>query len=312
MLADQKSGRDSGERRLAAEETLEAALAGSQRMLRNPLLRRALDPRAGLSTERRLERDLRSAVREGGLVLHYQPRLALASGAIVAAEALLRWPHPRLGLISPATFIPLAERTDLITEIGGIVLCGACREAVPWLAAAPGAAPPIVSVNVSARQIEAGALLGQIAAALDCSGLPPEQLELELTESTALETNLETTLTLAAIRDLGVGIALDDFGTGYASLATLKRLPLTAVKLDRSFVRALPEDRDDAAIVQALVATGHALGLTVVAEGIETEMQRAFLAGIGCDEGQGFLFSHPQPASAFATRLMALAEEDEV
>ena len=289
---------------MVAEKTLEEA--GSQPQ-QSPLLRRALDPRVGVSTQRRIERDLKGAVFEGGLVLYYQPRLALASGSIVAAEALLRWPHPRLGLISPATFIPVAERTNLITEIGGIVLRGACREAVPWL----GTTPPIVSVNVAARQVTDGALLGQIAVALDASGLPAERLELELTESTMLEISLETTLTLAAVRDLGVGIALDDFGTGYASLATLKRLPLTAVKLDRSLIRALPEDREDAAIVQALVATGHALGLTVVAEGIETEVQRAFLAGIGCDEGQGFLFSHPQPASAFATRLMAMAEEAE-
>ena len=309
MLAAQKSAQASGDAGLVAEETLDEA--GSQPQHNNPLLRRALDPRAGVSTQRRLERDLKTAVFEGGLALYYQPRLALASGAIVAAEALLRWPHPRLGLISPATFIPLAERTNLITEIGAIVLRGACREAVPWLAAAPGTTPPVVSVNVAARQITGGALLGQIAAALDASGLTPERLELELTESTMLEASLETTLTLAAIRDVGVGIALDDFGTGYASLATLKRLPLTAVKLDRSLIRALPEDRDDAAIVQALVATGHALGLTVVAEGIETEVQRAFLAGIGCDEGQGFLFSHPQPASAFATRLMAMAGEAE-
>jgi len=309
MLAAQESGEDSGDWRLVAEETLDEA--GSQPQQNNPLVRRALDPRAGVSTQRRLERDLKTAVFAGGLVLHYQPRLALGSGAIVAAEALLRWPHPRLGLISPATFIPIAERTNLITEIGGIVLRGACLEAVPWLAAAAGAAPPAVSVNVSARQITGGAVLGQIAAALDASGLPAERLELELTESTMLETSLETTLTLAAVRDLGVGIALDDFGTGYASLATLKRLPLTAVKLDRSLIRALPEDREDAAIVQALVATGHALGLTVVAEGIETEVQRAFLAGIGCDEGQGFLFSHPQPASAFATRLMVFAEAGE-
>jgi EAL domain-containing protein (putative c-di-GMP-specific phosphodiesterase class I) len=274
----------------------------------SPLLRRALDPRVGLSTERRLERDLRRATIEDGLTLYYQPRLSLASGAIAAAEALLRWPHPRLGLISPATFIPLAQRSGLILEIGGIVLDGACREAALWPAPGPDAVVPLISVNVSARQITSGALLNQVARALDESGLPPERLELELTESTVIEADLETMLTLAAIRDLGVGVALDDFGTGYASLAALKHLPLTVVKLDRSLIRNLPDDREDAAIVQALVATGHALDLTVVAEGIETEAQRAFLAGMGCDEGQGFFFSHPQPPAAFATRLMLTAQ----
>ena len=283
---------------MAAEETMADAPPQSR------LLRRALDPRVGLSTERRLERDLRAAVIEGGLTLYYQPRLSLGSGSIAAAEALLRWPHPRLGLISPATFIPLAERSGLIVEIGGIALASACREAAQWPAPVPEPAAPVVSVNVSARQITGGALLDQLAQALDSSGLPPERLELELTESTVIEADLETMLTLAAIRDLGVGVALDDFGTGYASLAALKHLPLTVVKLDRSLIRSLPDDREDAAIVQALVATGHALDLRVVGEGIETEAQRAFLAGIGCDQGQGFFFSHPQPQAAFATRLM--------
>ncbi len=286
---------------MAAEETMSA-------LRQSPLPGRTLDLRVGLATERRLERDLRMAAGGGGLTLYYQPRLALASGAIAAAEALLRWPHPRLGLISPASFIPLAERTGLIVEIGGIALRGACREAARWRAPVPDGAAPIVSVNVSARQITGGTLLDQLALALEESGLPPERLELELTESTVIEADIETMLTLAAIRDLGVGVALDDFGTGYASLAALKHLPLTVVKLDRSLIRSLPEDREDAAIVQALVATGHALDLRVVAEGIETEAQRAFLAGIGCDEGQGFFFSHPQPPAAFATRLMLAAE----
>ncbi len=268
-----------------------------------PRLHSALDPRAVLATERRLGRDLKAAVAEGGFALYYQPRLCLSSGAIVGAEALLRWPHPRLGLISPATFLPLAERSGLITEIGGIALQAACQNAAAWPPPAFGP-EPAVSVNISAQQIEAGALLDQLARALETSGLTPERLQLEITERAAVGTDLETVLTLAAIRDLGVGIALDDFGAGHASLAQLKHLPLTDVKLDRSLIRSLPEDRDDAAIVQALVTTGHALDLTVVAEGIETEAQRAFLAGIGGDQGQGFFFGHPQPSAAFATRLM--------
>ncbi|MGH7122310.1 MAG: putative bifunctional diguanylate cyclase/phosphodiesterase [Acetobacteraceae bacterium] len=268
---------------------------------------RALDSRAGSSTRRRLERDLRTAVAGGGLVLYYQPRLQLASGAIVAAEALLRWPHPRQGLISPATFFPIAERTDLVNEIGRFVLGTACREAKAWPASA-GHPPPSVSVNVSPRQLTDGVLLDHVSAALEFSDLPPERLELELAENMLLEIDLETLLTLSAIRDLGVGLALDNFGTAHASLAMLKRLPLTAVKIDRSLIRGLPGDLEDAAIVRATIAIGDALGLTAVAEGIETESQRAFLSGIGCDEGQGFLFSHPQPPAALATRLLLMAE----
>ena len=273
----------------------------------NPLLQRALDPRVAVATRRKLERDLRSAVADGGLVVHYQPRFSLKTGAIVGAEALLRWPHPRHGLISPATFIPLAERINLIGEIGGLVLRTACTEAACWPIPRRGTAP-ILSVNISSRQLTDGVLLSQVARALEASGLAPERLELELAESTMLEPDLETELALAAVRDLGVGLALDDFGTSYASISALKRLPLTVVKADRSLMRNLPRDRDDAVIVQALVTIAHALDLTLVAEGIETEPQRAFLSGIGCDEGQGYLFGHPQPAAAFTTRLMLIAE----
>ncbi len=247
------------------------------------------DGRAEAAQRRRLQRDLEEATRENAFVLHYQPRLSLATGETAGAEALIRWPHGKRGLVPPAAFIPLAERTGLITAIGGWVIRTACAAAVHW--------PPdwTVSVNVSARQLDDNALLQQVATALAESGLPPDRLELELTESMLVDVSLDTLLTLSAIRDLGVGIALDDFGTGFASLAMLKRLPLTVMKLDRSLVRDLPGDREDAAIVRAVVQTGHALGLFVVAEGIETEQQRAFLSGIGCDEGQGYLFSHPVP-----------------
>ena len=148
-------------------------------------------------------------------------------------------------------------------------------------------------MNVSARQLQDGVLLAQVAQALHHSGLSPDRLELELTESLLVDAGEETFFTLSALRDLGVGLALDDFGTGFASLAMLKRLPLTVMKLDRSLVREVPHDREDTAIVRAVADTGRALGLTVVAEGIETEAQRDFLAGIGCDQGQGFLFSRP-------------------
>jgi EAL domain-containing protein (putative c-di-GMP-specific phosphodiesterase class I) len=239
--------------------------------------------------ERWLHRGLTAAVANGGFVLHYQPRISLADGRQVGAEALIRWPHRKRGYISPSTFIPVAERTGHIIRIGGWVLETACKEAARW-------DEGCVSVNVSARQLADHALVGHVAHALECSGLEPELLELELTESMLLEVSRETLLTLSAIRDLGVGLALDDFGTGFASLAMLRRLPLTAMKLDRSLVRELPGSFEDAAIVRAIVQTGHALGLTVVGEGIETESQRSFLASTGCEEGQGALFSPAVPA----------------
>ena len=258
--------------------------------------------RTEAAQRRRLEQDLRQAVEKSELVLHYQPRLSLATGAINSAEALLRWPHRRRGMVPPNVFIPVAEQSELIVEIGGYVLETACRDALDW-PVSPDGVQASVSVNVSARQFEHAALLGQVAHALEVTGLPPERLELELTESMLVDGSVETLLLLSAIRDLGVGLALDDFGTGYASLSMLKRLPLTVMKLDRSLVRDLPRDREDAAICRAVVETGHALDLVMVAEGIETEAQRAFLAGIGCDEGQGWLFAPALPLDQIRKRL---------
>lgn len=254
------------------------------------------DPRTEVAEQRRLERDLRDAVKREAFHLQYQPRLALSSGTVTGAEALIRWPHRRRGMVPPMSFIPLAERSGLILAIGGWVLRAACQEAAGWGARDASLSTPSVSVNVSARQIADGVLLHQVAAALEVSGLAPEQLELELTESMLIHIDLDALLGLSALRDIGVGLALDDFGTGYASLAMLRRLPLTVLKLDRSLVHGLPREREDAAIVRAVVETGHALGLRVVAEGIEAAEQRDFLTQIGCDEGQGYLFSRPLPA----------------
>ncbi len=245
---------------------------------------------------RRMERELRAATAAGAFILHYQPRLSLSSGTIETNEALIRWPDRKRGLIPPNSFIPIAERSDLINLIGAWVLAEACTEAMGW-------GHYRLSVNVSARQLQSGVLPIQLAMALEQSGLSPDRLELELTESMLVDGSIDTLLTLSAIRDLGVGLALDDFGTGFASLSMLKRLPLTVMKLDRSLVRDLPANREDAAIVRAVIATGHALRLTVVAEGIETEAQRAFLSGIGCDEGQGYLFSHPLPSDQLRLKL---------
>jgi EAL domain-containing protein (putative c-di-GMP-specific phosphodiesterase class I) len=246
--------------------------------------------RSEAAERRRTEQELRQALSLDQLVLYYQSRVSLVDGSRVGAEALIRWPHRKRGLLPPASFIPMAERSTLITRIGGWVARTACIEAMRW----PGGT---VSINISPRQVHDGALLDQVAEALDISGLPPERLELELTESMLIDLSVEVLLTLSAVRDLGVGIALDDFGTGYASLGMLKRLPLTVMKLDRSLVRGLPGDGEEGAIARAVVETGHALGLTVVAEGIETDEQLQFLSAIGCDEAQGYLFAHPLPAT---------------
>lgn len=253
--------------------------------------------RQAAAERRRLERDLHGAVQRGAFTLHYQPRLCLATGAVRGAEALIRWPYRKHGVVPASVFIPVAERCSLITEIGGWVLRTACAEAASW----PGLG---VSVNISARQLQDGALLDQLAAALAASGLPPERLELELAETLLAESGAETLLALSAIRDLGIGLALDDFGADCTSVSMLKRLPLTTLKLNRSLVRELPGNREDAAIVRAMVEIGRAMSLTVVAVGIETEAQRAFLSGLGCDEGQGYLFSHPLPPPEFHGRVL--------
>jgi EAL domain-containing protein (putative c-di-GMP-specific phosphodiesterase class I) len=268
-----------------------ATHTSSQPKPRLPTRLSLVDGVGSAKDRRRLERDLHAAMEARAFILHYQPRLSLATGAIEANEALIRWPDRKRGLIPPNSFIPVAEQSDLINLIGAWVLLEACTEAMGW-------GHHRLSVNVSARQLQSGVLPIQMAMALEQSGLPPDRLELELTESMLVDGSTDTLLALSAIRDLGVGLALDDFGTGFASLSMLKRLPLTVMKLDRSLVRDLPANREDAAIV-----TGHAIGLVVVAEGIETEAQRAFLSGIGCDEGQGYLFSHPLPVDQLRPKL---------
>ncbi len=242
------------------------------------------DARADAQDRRRLQMDLKHAATSGGFVLHYQPRVTLATGAITGAEALIRWPHRKRGLISPERFIPLAEQNGLIGSIGAWALRAGCAEAAAWRDAA---------------------FLAHVAEALEAAALPPERIELELTESTLLAIDDDTLLVLSALRDMGMGLALDDFGTGYASLATLRRLPLTTLKIDRSLVRDLPWNREDAAIVGAVVATTHAMGLSVTAEGVETDAQCDFLRRIGTDDGQGQLFGRPVPGPRIREQLAA-------
>jgi EAL domain-containing protein (putative c-di-GMP-specific phosphodiesterase class I) len=256
------------------------------------------EARAEALDRRRLLQDLRNAVSAGGFALHYQPRVALATGTTIGAEAVIRWPHRRRGLISPDRFVPLAEQNGLIGAIGAWALRGGCAEAAGWANERL-----TLSINISPRQLQDAAFLSHVATAVENAGLPPECLELELTESTLLALDDDTLFLLSALRDMGVGLALDDFGTGYASLAMLRRLPLTTLKIDRSLVRDLPDNKEDAAIVRAVVGTTHAMGLTVTAEGIETEAQADFLTQIGTDDGQGNLFGRPVPADRLREQL---------
>jgi EAL domain-containing protein (putative c-di-GMP-specific phosphodiesterase class I) len=247
--------------------------------------------------ERRLERELRLALAQDGFVLHYQPRVALASGAITGGEAMIRWPHRRRGTIAPSLFLPVAERSLLGAEISGWALRTACFEAAAW----PDGAS--VTVNVSPRHLASGAVLGHVAEALESSGLSAERLELDIPELALLDTGTELLLALAALRDAGVGVACDNFGAAHGSVEVLRRLPLTALKLDRALIRGLPGDPEDAALVRALIQGGHALGCKLVACGLETAAQRGFLADAGCDEAHGHLFSPPLPAAALAAQL---------
>ncbi|WP_119153211.1 putative bifunctional diguanylate cyclase/phosphodiesterase [Caldimonas tepidiphila] len=245
---------------------------------------------------------LRLALERGEFELHYQPRLALASGEIVGMEALLRWRSPSQGLVPPARFIPAAEENGLIVPIGEWVIAEACRQARSWQDA--GLPPVPVAVNVSGRQMrDAARLLAHVRHCLASRGLSGRRLEIEFTESVMMQDPGQMRDTLAALRGMGVRLAIDDFGTGYSSLAYLKRFPVSILKIDRSFVRDLAEDADDAAIARAIISMGQALGLSVVAEGVETPGQAAMLRAMGCDEAQGYLFGRPVPAPEMAALL---------
>ena len=244
-----------------------------------------------------LEVDLREAIRHGELVLYYQPKLDLRGDRIVSAEALLRWEHASGTIISPAEFVPIAEETGLIVPIGEWVIREACAQAAAWQSA--GLPPLKVAVNLSAGQFVQRSLKSRIAESLRDSGLAPNNLILELTESVLVDDMELSVDVLKAIKALGVGISIDDFGTGYSSLNYLKRLPLSELKIDRSFVGNVPQDPSDAAIINATVALAHNLDLITVAEGVENREQLDFLRSVGCDQAQGFLISRPLPAAAF-------------
>jgi EAL domain-containing protein (putative c-di-GMP-specific phosphodiesterase class I) len=242
-----------------------------------------------------LDNDLHRAVREQEFEVFYQPLVQFDDAAVIGFEALVRWRHPGRGLLEPGAFIERAEESGLIVPIGSWVIREVCRQAASWKAAAPELEPLVVSVNLSARQLAHPDLVDTGDEALTGSGIDPSTLALEVTESMLMEDPARCSDILHALRSLGVKLAIDDFGTGQSSLGYLKQLPVDCLKIDQTFVEGLGRDPDDTAIVDAVVKLGHALGLAVTAEGIETNEQLRELEALGCDIGQGFYFARPQP-----------------
>jgi len=249
----------------------------------------------------RLDHAMRQALVSGRFRLNYQPQVDLNSGRVVGAEALIRWRDPELGEVSPGQFIPVAEETGFIVAIGDWVLSQAMRQAAQWHERGFGLP---IAVNVSALQFQQAQFTDRVASMLAVSGLPPRLLELELTESILVRDADEALHRLQALHRLGVQLAIDDFGTGYSSLSYLKRFPIKKLKIDRSFVRGLPTDESDAGIVRAILQMARALGMDVIAEGVETEPQRAFLQAEGCAQFQGFLYSPAIDSLSFEHRLL--------
>jgi diguanylate cyclase (GGDEF)-like protein len=250
------------------------------------------------------ERALRAAIEREELRVYFQPEVSVETGAIVGLEALVRWEHPEDGLVGPDRFIALAEETGLIVPIGTWVLNESCRLAQRWQAERAEDEPLVVRVNVSARQLVRDDLIDIVAAALERTGMDPSHLCLEVTESVLVEDPESSVRTLGALKELGVKIAVDDFGTGYSSLEYLRTFPVDCVKIDRSFVRGIPHSSEDVAIVNAVIELGHALGLSVTAEGVETSEQLGNLQTTGCDTAQGFLFSRPEHPDVVERLLM--------
>jgi EAL domain-containing protein (putative c-di-GMP-specific phosphodiesterase class I) len=245
-----------------------------------------------------VESDLRRAVEHHELVVYYQPIMSLETGRVRGFEALVRWQHPQQGLISPADFIPVAEETGIIVPVGQWVLGEACRQARIWQDQFPSDPPLTISVNISAKQFAQPGLIEQVEQVLKESGLAPGSLQLELTESVVMESIETATDLLHRLRALGVALSIDDFGTGYSSLNYLHNFPLDTLKIDRSFVSQIAGNNENTEIVQTIVTLARSLGMNVVAEGIETELQLASLQALECEGGQGYLFAKPMHTKA--------------
>jgi len=254
---------------------------------------------ARMQVRRRLELDMRQALARREFHLHYQPQMQLDGNRVVGCEALIRWQHPTRGMVSPLDFIPLAEEIGLIVPIGEWVMRQACRDAVTW------PAPISVAVNVSPAQFKSERLVEMVMSALAASGLPATRLEVEITEGVLLQENDKTLQTLHRLRELGVRVSMDDFGTGYSSLSYLRSFPFDKIKIDRSFVSDLSGKRDGEAIIRAIAGLGKSLGMTTVAEGVETADQMARIRAEGCTDVQGYLISKPVPAAEVLTFLSA-------
>jgi len=263
-----------------------------------------MDARA--QSRRKIELDLRDAIQNEVLKPHYQPLIDLSSGRITCFEALVRWPHPERGMISPGEFIPVAEETGLINSLGVLMLRRACMDAAVW------PDDVRVAVNLSPAQFRTSNLLSIVMEELKQSGLPPKRLELEITETLLLEKSEQVRASLHALRALGVRISMDDFGTGYSSLSYLRSFPFDKIKIDQSFVRGLDANRDAQAIIRSIASLGLGLGVVVTAEGVETEAELSCLRAEGCHEGQGFLFSRARPNTEVVQLLKAQCEADSV
>ena len=279
-----------------AETALGHAKASGKR-----LLYYASEINERVAQRRALENDLRAALDARQFVLHFQPRVSLANGHIVGAEALVRWQHPDKGPIPPGDFIPLAEETGLIVPLGAWIIDAACRQQAAWLREGLEVVP--LAINLSAVQLHRGQVERNLVDALQHHGLAAKFIECELTETALMQDTEEAARMLHRLRAMGIRLALDDFGTGYSSLAYLRRFPFDVVKIDRSFVSEITQNPDDAAIAATIIAMAHRLKLQVVAEGVETEAQLGYLRSQGCDEIQGYLFSRPVPAADFAEQL---------
>ena len=261
-----------------------------------------LDARAQI--RRRIENDLREAIQHDVLRPHYQPLIDLSSGRIIGFEALVRWPHPERGMIPPVEFIPVAEETGLISALGRMMLRRACMDAAAW------PDDVRVAVNLSPLQFRVGNVLAEVMEVLQQTGLPPRRLELEITETLVLEKSDQVLATQHALRALGVRISMDDFGTGYSSLSYLRSFPFDKIKIDRSFVKDLAGNREAQAIIRSIVSLGRGLGVTITAEGVETEAELRCLRAEGCPEGQGYLFSRPRPNAEVIRLLQAQCDAD--